>query len=193
LSVRYADAFVMLAEQFLDDQERSGRVPVGIDLVMDVQALFERTGLDVCGARCDLEGYGPIGRAVVERLACEASVARVVMAGKSVVLDLGRRSRVVSPELRRAVELRDRHCQGRGCRTPAKWCDVHHIIHWIDGGETTLDNLVLLCRRHHVEHHEGGWRIARAPDGTITTTRTVPERRGRTRRRRQSRPGRSDL
>jgi hypothetical protein len=82
----------------------------------------------------------------------------------------------VSPALRKAVMLRDRHCQGRACRTPAKWCDVHHIVHWLDGGETKEENLILLCRRHHVEHHEGGWQVIREPDGTITSRRAWPQR-----------------
>ncbi len=186
-SQRYADAFVLMAEQTLDDPERSGGVAAGIDLVIDVDTLLGKVSTDACGARCDLRDYGPIGRAVVERLACDPKIARVVMQGESRVLDLGRSTRVVSPALRKVVMLRDRHCQGRGCRMPAKWCDVHHVVHWLDGGETKEENLILLCRRHHVEHHEGGWRINRAPDGTVTSRRVRPQRR-RTRRRSQSRP-----
>ena len=78
--------------------------------------------------------------AIVERLACDPKLARVVMQGESRVLDLGRSTRVVSPALRKAVMLRDRHCQGRHCRVPAKWCDVHHVVHWLDGGETKEEN-----------------------------------------------------
>ena len=183
----------MLAEQWLAAPERAGRASFTLNVVVDVDTLLGKASLDACGARCDLDHYGPIGRAIAERLACDAKVARIVMAGESKVLDLGRSTRVVSPALRKAVMIRDQHCQGRGCRTPAKWCDVHHIVHWLDGGETNLDNLVLLCRRHHVDHHEGGWTIKRQPDGTITTERTKPYRYPRRRRRRQSRPGRSDL
>lgn len=120
---------------------------------------------------------------MLARLACEATVTRIVIAGGSRVLDLGRSTRVVSPALRKAVMLRDRRCQHPGCRMPAKWCDVHHIVHWIDGGATDLENLVLLCRRHHVDHHEGGWRITRAADGAITTSRSVTQPFVRRRRR----------
>jgi len=194
LPVRRADALVMLAEQCLDEPERGARAPVGLNLVVDFDTLFGKASLDACGARCELDNFGPVGRAVAERLACDATVARVVMAGKSRVLELGRSTRVVSPALRKAVVLRDRHCQRQGCRVPAKWCDVHHIVHWLDGGETNLDNLVLLCRRHHVDHHEGGWTITRQPNGEITTELTSPRRRTRRRRRRsQSRPAESDM
>lgn len=193
LSVRRADGLVMLAEQWLAAPERAGRASFTLNVVVDADALLGKTSLDACGARCDLDEYGPIGRAVAERLACDAKVARVVMAGKSKVLDLGRSTKVVSPALRHAVMIRDRHCQRKGCRVPAQWCDVHHIVHWLHGGETNLDNLVLLCRRHHVDHHEGGWTISRQADGTITTEWTKPYRHPRRRRRRQSRPGRSDL
>ena len=87
------------------------------------------------------------------------------MRGRSEVLDYGRRTRVIPRRLRRLVRLRDDHCQFPGCREPAQWCDVHHLRHWLDGGETNLDNLALLCRRHHVACHEGGWKLARGPDG----------------------------
>jgi len=193
LSVRRADGLVMLAEQWLDAPERAGRASFTLNLVIDVDTLLGKASLDACDARCDLDNFGPVGRAIAERLACDAKVARIVMAGKSNVLDLGRSTRVVSPELRKVVMIRDRHCQIGRCRVPAKWCDVHHIVHWLDGGETNLDNLVLLCRRHHVDHHEGGWTISRQPDGTVTTEWTTPHRHPRRRRRRQSRPGRSDL
>ena len=85
-------------------------------------------------------------------------------------LDLGRTKRVVPPHLRRAVELRDRHCVFTGCQAPSYWCDVHHLVHWIDGGETSLDNSGLLCERHHTQVHHG-FRIDRRPDGTWRTYR----------------------
>ena len=124
----------------------------------------------------------------MERLGCDARVA----AGRSRVLDLGRLTPVVSDALRTAVKVRDRHGQHPGCRAPAKWCDVHHIAHWTPGGPTDMGNLVLLCRRHHVDHHEGGWRISRATDGTIIATPSVtrPWSRRRRRRRRVDDPNR---
>jgi hypothetical protein len=87
------------------------------------------------------------------------------MQGRSQLLDLGRRTRTVPERLRRALVLRDEHCQFPGCRAPASWCDAHHIVWWTNGGGTSLWNLVLLCRRHHVAVHEGGWKLERGPDG----------------------------
>jgi 5-methylcytosine-specific restriction endonuclease McrA len=87
------------------------------------------------------------------------------MQGRSQLLDLGRRTRTVPERLRRALVLRDEHCQFPGCRAPASWCDAHHLVWWTRGGETSLWNLVLLCRRHHVAVHEGGWKLERGPDG----------------------------
>jgi hypothetical protein len=182
-SVRHADALVMLAQQWLDDPERAGHAETALEVRLDVGVLGG-ADLDGCDLRCELRDYGPIGRALMERLACDARVARIVMAGESRVLDLGRSTRVVSAALRTAVTTRDRHCQHPGCRTPAKWCDVHHLVHWIDGGATDLDNLVLLCRRHHVDHHEGGWQIGRASDGEVVASPSTTQPFVRRRRRR---------
>jgi hypothetical protein len=184
-SVRHADALVMLAEQWLGDRERAGRREVALQVVVDLDVLLRRAGLESHDVRCELRDHGPISRATLERLMCDAKVARIVMAGRSRVLDLGRSTAVVSPALRQAVMLRDRHCQHPGCRAPAKWCDVHHIVSW-PFGPTDLDNLVLLCRRHHVDHHEGAWQITRAPDGTISAapSTTQPFLRRRRHRRR---------
>lgn len=89
----------------------------------------------------------------IRQLACDASVARIVFGPESEILDVGRKTRIVHPGLRRAAVARDRHCQHPGCQRPAPWCDTHHIIHWADGGETKLDNLTLLCRYHHTLLH----------------------------------------
>jgi hypothetical protein len=79
------------------------------------------------------------------------------------VLDLGRRSRTISPALRRALEFRDGGCRFPGCGL--KFTEGHHIWHWADGGPTSLDNLVLLCLRHHRLVHEGDFRVEMGPSG----------------------------
>ncbi len=79
------------------------------------------------------------------------------------VWDEGRRYRTVPPRLRRALEIRDRHCAFPGCRTGVGWCEAHHLHEWEAGGETNLDNLTLLCPRHHHAVHEGGWTIVTNP------------------------------
>jgi hypothetical protein len=92
------------------------------------------------------------------------------MDGPSVVLDMGRRTRLATPSQRRALAVRDRHCVFAGCDRAPDWCDIHHLVSWLEGlGLTDLANLVLLCRRHHIMVHEAGWKLTLQPDGTITT------------------------
>ncbi len=79
------------------------------------------------------------------------------------VLDVGRRTRTIPPALRRALRARDRQCRFPGCH--ARRCDSHHIQSWADGGATRLDNLVLLCRRHHRAVHEEGFQVRLGPAG----------------------------
>ena len=79
------------------------------------------------------------------------------------ILDVGRKTRIISPALRRALDHRDQGCRFPGCGV--KFCDAHHVRHWARGGETSLDNLVLLCRKHHRCLHEEGFGMERGPDG----------------------------
>jgi hypothetical protein len=95
----------------------------------------------------------------VRLLTCDAIISRIVMAGRSVPLDVGRRTPVVSPALRRALIARDKGCAFANCGRRAAWCDAHHIRHWADGGSTRLENLVLLCRFHHRLVHTGRFRL----------------------------------
>jgi hypothetical protein len=92
------------------------------------------------------------------------------MGPDGVPLDLGRDHRVVTPGLRKAVERRDRGCVFTGCGAPTWWCDVHHLIHWLFGGETNLGNSALLCERHHTKVHHG-FRVERDPGGRWHTWR----------------------
>jgi uncharacterized protein DUF222/HNH endonuclease len=85
-------------------------------------------------------------------------------------LEVGRATRVVAPAQRTALTVRDGGCRFPGCDRPVAWCDAHHLRHWVHGGPTDLGNLVLLCRGHHHAVHEGGWRLHRQPDGTLTAT-----------------------
>jgi Domain of unknown function (DUF222)/HNH endonuclease len=105
----------------------------------------------------------PVPADTARRLACDARVIPAVLGAASEPLDIGRESAVVPQGLRRALELRDRTCRFPGCDQPAGGCVAHHVVHWANGGPTTVDNLVLLCDYHHVLTHEGGWRVAREP------------------------------
>ena len=86
-------------------------------------------------------------------------------------LDVGRSTRTVPPYLRKAVVQRDKHCQFPGCYQPPSRCDAHHLIHWSQGGPTSLGNLRLLCKFHHlIVLHRWGWKLTCHPDGTATAT-----------------------
>jgi Domain of unknown function (DUF222)/HNH endonuclease len=85
-------------------------------------------------------------------------------------LEVGRTSRVVSAAQRVALVVRDGGCAVAGCERPPGWCEAHHLVHWLHGGPTDLENLALVCRAHHRAVHEGGWRLTRQPDGRLTAT-----------------------
>ena len=99
----------------------------------------------------------------IKRISCDASLTRVVFGPGSQPLDVGRTKRLVTPALRVAVMARDIHCAFPTCDRPERWCDVHHIIPWLAGGPTAIDNLVLLCRHHHTLVHQAGWAITGPP------------------------------
>jgi hypothetical protein len=105
----------------------------------------------------------------VERMACDCSIVRVLLGADSAVIDVGRSTPRVSPSMKRGLRARDGHCRWPGCDRPAAWSDAHHLFHWIKGGETRLDNLVLLCYHHHRKVHEGGWQVVKCDDGTLLT------------------------
>jgi HNH endonuclease/uncharacterized protein DUF222 len=105
------------------------------------------------------------------RLRTAAALLPPVLGGApSQPLDVGRTTRVVQPAQRLALAVRDGGCVFPDCDRPLAWCEAHHLQHWLDGGPTDLDNLALLCRTHHRAVHEGGWRLARGPDGRLTAT-----------------------
>ncbi len=92
---------------------------------------------------------------VARAAACDADIARIVLGPDGLPLDVGRAHRLVPAHIRRAAEVRDGGCVFAGCQAPAWWCDAHHLVHWIDGGATSLDNTALLCERHHTQVHHG--------------------------------------
>jgi hypothetical protein len=96
----------------------------------------------------------PVDTETVRRLACDAGVVRMVTGPDSGVLDIGRSRRTIPPSIRRVLVARDGGCRWNGCDARASWCDAHHLTHWADGGATNLDNLILLCRRHHTAIHD---------------------------------------
>jgi hypothetical protein len=115
----------------------------------------------------DMEYSLPVSAATVRRLACDGTITRVVLAPESVVIDVGRARRVVAGAARRALNARDGHCKWPRCERAASFSDAHHIVHWTDGGETDLANMILLCHRHHWMAHEGGWQLVRTDEGEV--------------------------
>jgi len=121
-------------------------------------------------ATADLGFSATVSAARARMLACDGSISRIVFGPEGQQLNFGRDKRVVPPGLRRAVEHRDRQCVFTGCDAPPAWCDVHHLLHWIHGGDTDLQNSALLCERHHTKVHHG-FRVERQPDGRWRTWR----------------------
>jgi Domain of unknown function (DUF222)/HNH endonuclease len=110
-------------------------------------------------ATATLDSGTPLCPSAARRLACDADLIPIVLNGDSVPLDVGRTRRLVKPAQRKALIARDRGCAYPGCTHTPRWCDAHHVTHWADGGKTDLDNMVLLCRRHHRVLHHSAWEI----------------------------------
>ena len=108
----------------------------------------------------------PLHPETIRRLACDGGLLTIVEKDNGDPLNVGRKTRAIPPSTRRALLARDRHCQFPGCAHD-RYVEGHHIVHWAHGGETKLDNLVLLCSRHHRAVHECGYRIQRENDGTF--------------------------
>jgi hypothetical protein len=109
----------------------------------------------------------------VEALLCQARISRILLDSLGQVTGLESLTDTVTTAQRRALAARDVTCAARGCTRPPAMCDAHHLDHLADGGATTLNNLVLLCRRHHVRWHLGkislrDLRIPWHPDATST-------------------------
>ena len=177
---RRADALGEVCRGWLDLGDRpevAGEKP-HVTMTVDVEAVT-----DGLGEPSEMDHVGPVDPALARRVTCDAGIARVVLAGRSEPLDVGRRTPVVPPAMRRAVVVRDRHCRFPRCGRPHGWCDAHHVVHWSDGGPTALQNLVLLCRRHHRMVHErrGFWLrledgrpVFRRPDGSVLGDERAP-------------------
>ena len=145
-----ADALVQLADNAL----ASGNLPFlrtvkpQVIVTIPLEDLLDPS----TGRGTATTGFGAVISAARARwVACDAGITRVVLDPDGVPLDHGRTKRLVPAGLRKAVELRDRHCVFAGCSAPTHWCDVHHVAEWLrDGGDTSLDNSALLCERHRV-------------------------------------------
>ncbi|HYW27870.1 MAG TPA: DUF222 domain-containing protein [Terriglobales bacterium] len=106
------------------------------------------------GSRMAQLDWGPrVTGQTARRIAEDADITPVLVDGEGEILHVGRRTRTVSPRMRKALNLRDRHCQAPGCDVEPERCVPHHVRHWVDGGPTTLPNLTLRCDVHHFRTH----------------------------------------
>jgi hypothetical protein len=165
---RQADALGLLAERAMaagfEDGPVSGTRAERYQVVLHVEPSTLRSDAepstlrsDAEPGRAELEDGTRVSAETCRRLTCDASVVTVTQAADASVLDVGRRMRTTPPPIRRALEVRDRGCRFPGCGV--RFADAHHIEHWADGGETSLENLILLCPHHHRLLHEGGFRM----------------------------------
>jgi hypothetical protein len=145
----------------LEDQSDASRATV----VLHVPEAALREGSTEPGAHLDAGTETiPVANETARRVSCDPIVQAVVESEEGVPIRMGRKTRKVPPHLWRLLKDRDRHCQAPGCfRT--RGLHAHHVKHWIDGGTTDLENLVVLCTVHHRMLHEHGWTIRDGKSG----------------------------
>ncbi|MGH7477790.1 MAG: DUF222 domain-containing protein, partial [Longimicrobiales bacterium] len=159
---RRADAIGLVAEWALGGDGAAGGASASrYHVVVHVEEAALRAGAD--DGQAVLENGARVSAETSRRLGCDAARSVMTHAPDGTTLDVGRRTRAVPAAIRRALDHRDGGCRFPGCGLD--FCDAHHIVHWADGGATRLENLVLLCRRHHRAVHEDGFGVRLAPSG----------------------------
>jgi hypothetical protein len=166
-SVRRADALALLAETYLKRAPPTLKTADRYQVVVHVDAQTLRNSTP---GRCEIEHGPSLPAETARRLACDASLVRIIENANGEPLDIGRKTRSIPPAIRRALTARDRGCRFPGC-THTQFVDAHHVKHWAEGGETKASNLLLLCRFHHRLVHEGGIVIQRLDDGALRFVR----------------------
>jgi hypothetical protein len=152
---RNADALVEAMTGLLDEGQlptQGGQRP-HLVLTMRLPDLIDGLGSAV------LDTGGHLSAAEARRLACDACIVPMVLGSDSMPLDVGRQQRLATTALRDALAQRDKGCAFPSCDRPPRYCHCHHIRHWLDGGETKVSNMCLLCEHHHVIVHRQGWHI----------------------------------
>jgi len=158
IAARRADALCEMAETYMNNSENSGSTADRYQVVVHVGGHATR--------EAHLENGPHVSAVTSKRIACDCSATVISEDETGEPLSIGRRSRTILPPTRRALKARDGGCRFPGC-TNHKFVDGHHIEHWANGGETSLGNLVLLCRHHHHLVHEGGFDCNRSKDGEV--------------------------
>jgi hypothetical protein len=163
-SARRADALAVLAETFLAHGAMEMNGGDRHQIVVHVAAETLRDRKAGC---CEIEHGPSLAAETARRMSCDASIVAMVENEAGEPLNVGRKTRAISPALWRALKTRDKGCRFPGCAN-ARYMDAHHIVHWANGGETKPGNLVCLCRFHHRAVHEGGIRIEGREDGALS-------------------------
>lgn len=163
-AARRADALVRLAEAYLSKTKNSSEG--GDRYLVHVHTDAETISANGLGAEAELEDCGCVSAETARRMSCDAGVVHWLENEEGEPLSVGRKTRTVPPAIRRALKRRDGGCRFPGC-TCTRFVDAHHIVHWADGGETSMDNLVLLCRHHHRLVHEGGFDVQKTSTNQI--------------------------
>ena len=176
IAARRADALANVAETYMNNNESSGSTADRYQVVVHVGAAKAVGAAKTVGAASaandvvtdhpHLEDGPHVTAETSRRIACDSALVAIKEDENGEPLSIGRRSRTIPPPMRRALRARDKGCRFPGC-TNTRFVDGHHIKHWADGGETSLDNLVMLCRHHHHLVHEGGFACEKSPDGNI--------------------------
>ena len=158
-----ADGMVALAESYLAGNAGTGNGGERFQVMLHV----DQDPLASDGALAGtLDDGTRVSAETLRRVACDCGLVAVGHDKTGTTMSIGRRSRSIPPAIRRALLLRDRGCAFPGC-THNRFLHGHHIQHWLHGGETSLDNLSLLCSHHHHLVHEGGWSVERTADGDL--------------------------
>jgi len=175
IAARRADALAEIAETYMNNSESSGSTADRYQVVVHVSAVTSQP-VGAAFSRETDAGHIEDGPRVCpkgtwtaetsRRIACDCSVVGIKEDEDGEPLSIGRRSRSIPPPMRRALRARDGGCRFPGC-TNNRFVDGHHIKHWADGGKTSLDNLVLLCRHHHHLVHEGGFACEKTGAGEV--------------------------
>ena len=159
VATRRADALAEVAETYMNSEPVPNSTADRYQVVVHVAASdSEKTP--------HIENGPHVSAETSRRISCDSSVLRIDEDKNGEPLAIGRKSRSIPPAMRRALRMRDKGCRFPGC-TNDKFVDGHHIEHWADGGETNLDNLVLLCRHHHHLVHEGGFSCEKTAGGEL--------------------------
>ena len=165
-TVRRADALAWMAERLFESCDTPALAPDRHEIVVHVEAEVLADGR---AGRCEIEHRTAIAAETARRLCCDAGIVPVVDGPNGEPLSVGRRTRSIPPAVRRALASRDRGCRFPGCPATHR-LHGHHVKHWANGGETSLDNLILLCPTHHRLVHEGGFDVQRLDDGAFRFT-----------------------